>query len=86
MPAPAKQDEIAQDRDIIIKIYALAALRAVRWWRDYRFFFRYPRNADIQKTADAGPDQKRKTDKKPENIHYIPYLSELQMVKNIPKR
>ena len=61
MPASATKNRKANDWDVVVKANGMMAMRTLRG----RFYDRCPRrqteNADIQKTADGGTENKNQT-------------------------
>jgi len=67
--ASPSQQEIADQRDIIVKSDWFLAMRAVRARPDNRLLFRQPANADIQKAANHSPEDDRN------NVPHISFLN-----------
>lgn len=56
--APATQDDITQDRNIVIPGNELSAIHAVRARRYHRLMRRQPGNANIQETPEDQPEKR----------------------------
>ncbi len=54
--ASASQEEVTEDRNIVIKPDGMVTVRAVGPREDNRFISRQPTDADVQKAADEGPE------------------------------
>ena len=59
VPAPAPQDQPAQHGDVVVRADGFAAFRAVGGRKNDGFPLGYPPDADIEKTADHGPEDER---------------------------